>query len=222
MKTAFQHAALPWIVALATVPMPALADDKPSTQALYETTLDIDNDGKTDRAVLVLVGSERTDFGPLTEELYAVGDGESVDLYLYLAVGDEKLDLSRKPAFLKKKIVDPEEVPWVQPLESKDKGSLVVASCYGCGANKSWAQTLTIVHRGGEFLVAGYARDWDWNSHLSDGSVETIMGGCDIDFLAGKGVVSDGLDEGKPIEGKFTPVKLADWSDDMRPAACDF
>ena len=50
-------------------------------------------------------------------------------------------------------------------------------------------QTLTIVYRGGEFLVAGYARDWDWNSHLADGSVETIMGGCDIDFLGGRGVV---------------------------------
>lgn len=220
MKTAFQHSALLSIVALAMVPMSAFGDDKPS--ALFETTLDIDNDGKTDRAVLVLVGSDRTDVGPMTDELYAVGDGESVDLYLYLAVGDEKLDLSRKPAVLKKKIVDPEETPWVQPLESKDSGSLVVASCYGCGANKSWDQTLTIVYRGGEFLVAGYARDWDWNSHLADGSVETIIGGCDIDFLAGRGVVSDGLDEDKPIDGNFTPVKLTDWSDDLRPTACDF
>jgi len=167
MKTAFQRSALLSIVALAMVPMFAFAEDKPS--ALFEITLDIDNDGKTDRAVLVLVGSDRTDVGPMTDELYAVGDGESVDLYLYLAVGDEKLDLSRKPAVLKKKIVDPEETPWVQPLESKDGGSLVVASCYGCGANKSWNQKLTIVYRGGEFLVAGYARDWDWNSHLAGG-----------------------------------------------------
>ena len=97
-----------------------------------------------------------------------------------------------------------------------------IASRYGCGANKSWDQTLTIVYRGGEFLVAGYARDWDWNSHLADGSVETIMGGCDIDFLGGKGVVSDGLDEDTPIDGNFTPVKLTDWSDDLRPTACDF
>ena len=220
MQTAFQHSALLSIVALAMVPMSAFADDKSS--ALFETKLDIDNDGRTDRAVLVLVGSDRTDVGPLTDELYAVGDGESVDLYLYLAVGDEELDLSRKPAVLKRKIVDPEETPWVQPLESKNSGSLVVTSCYGCGANKSWDQKLTIVYRGGEFVVAGYARDWDWNSHLADGSVETIMGGCEIDFLSGKGVVSEGLDEGKPIEGTFTPVKLADWSDARRPEACNF
>ena len=48
------------------------------------------------------------------------------------------------------------------------------------------------------------------------------MGGCEIDFLAGKGVVSEGLEEGKPIDGKFTPVKLADWSDAWRPEACNF
>ena len=69
MKTAFQHSALLSTVALAVVPMFAFADDKPS--ALFEITLDIDNDGKTDRAVLVLVGSDRTDVGPLTDELYA-------------------------------------------------------------------------------------------------------------------------------------------------------
>ena len=117
MKTAFQHSALLSIVALAMVPMSAFADDKPS--ALFETTLDIDNDGKTDRAVLVLVGSDRTDVGPLTDELYAVGDGESVDLYLYLAVGDKELDLSRKPAVLKKKIVDPEETPGSSRLKAR-------------------------------------------------------------------------------------------------------
>ena len=57
---------------------------------------------------------------------------------------------------------------------------------------------------------------------MADGSVETILGGCDIDFLSGKGVASDGLDEGKPLQEKFSPVRLADWSDDKRPAACNF
>ena len=57
---------------------------------------------------------------------------------------------------------------------------------------------------------------------MADGSVQTILGSCEIDFLSGKGVASDGLDEGKPIEAPFTPVKLADWSDDKRPAACNF
>lgn len=223
MKTAFHHAALPWIVALAMVPMSAHAKDKPKLEALYEITLDIDQDGKMDRAVLVLVGPGRTDFHPLTQERYGLSEGESVDLYLYLAVGDEKLDLSRQPAFLKKKIVDPEQTPWIQPLETNGNGSLIVTSVYGWGASQTWGETLTIVQRGGEFLVAGYTKDWDWNNHLSDGNVETTIGGCDINFLTGKGIVSQGLDEEeKPIEGKFTPVKLADWSDYKRSEACDF
>lgn len=225
LKTVFQYAALPCAVALATGPASAPAE--PSIKALYEITLDIDNDGKTDRAVLVLVGGpERTNFGPLSDERYGLGAGESVDLYLYLAVGDEKLDLSRKPAFLRKDIVDPEETPWVQPLESSGKGSLIVTSVYGWGARQSWGQAITIIHRGGELLVAGYSRDWEWGNevHKSDGSwdVETTIGGCDINFLTGKGVVSEGLEEGKPIEGKFTLLKLADWSDDKRPEECDF
>ena len=40
-------------------------------------------------------------------------------------------------------------------------------------------------------------------------------------LLAG-GSRPEGLDEGKPIDGKFTPVKLADWSDARRPEACNF
>jgi hypothetical protein len=221
MKTEFCFAALPRIAALMAVPALAYAENKP--EALYEITLDMDHDGKMDRAVLVLVGPARTDFHPLTEERYGLSDGESVDLYVYLAVGDEKLDLSREPTILKKAIVDPEETPWVEPLESPDNRALVVTSVYGWGASKTWGQSLTIVHRGGEFLVAGYTKDWDWNNHLADGRVETIIGGCDINLLTGKGVVSQGLDEeSKPAEGKFMPVKLADWSTDKRPEACDF
>ncbi len=133
----------------------------------------------------------------LSQGLIGIGDGDRTCFSMGCIITPVRAQ--------SQKIVDPEEPPWVQPLESKDGGSLGVVSCYGCGANKSWDQTLTIVYRRGEFLVAGYARDWDWNSHLVDGSVETIMGSCDIDFLAGKGVVSDGPDEGKPIGGKFTP-----------------
>lgn len=181
----------------------ALAGNTPALEALSEVALDIDNDGRMDRAVLV--------GGP---------DGEYLDLYIYLAADDEKPDLSHKPDFLKKNITDGRIMD--RGVASKGKGSLTVESCYGCGANKSWNETLTIVFRGGEFLVAGYTRDWDWNSHTSDGNVETLMGGCDINFLTGKGVASQSLDEGKPLKEKFKPVKLADWSAEKRPKACEF
>ena len=167
---------------------------------LFEATLDIDNDGKMDRAALV----ETPDGG--------------ADLYIYLAAGDEKLDLSRKPSFLKAAVIDGTAIG----LESKGKGSLLITSCYGCGANKSWEETLTIVHRHGAFQVGGFTRDWDWNVHTSDATVETTLGGCDINFLTGKATVTVGLEDGKPLKKKFKPVKLADWRADRRPAACEF
>ncbi len=60
-------------------------------------------------------------------------------------------------------------------------------------------ESLTIVHRDGELLVGGYAKSWEWSNEVRkpDGEldVETEIGGCDIDFLSGKAVVSEGLDE---------------------------
>ena len=208
------------------VTAPAFADVK--REALYEVTLDIDRDGKMDRAVLVVVGGPggRTDFGPMSDERYGLEAEESVDLYIYLAAGDEKLDLSRQPTFLKKGIADTEQTNWVQPLESTGNGSLIATFVYGWGARQSWGESLTIVHRGGEFLVAGYTRDWEWGNevHKVDGSwdVETLIGGCDINYLTGKGTMYRVLDEYRPMKGTFKLVKLADWQVGKRPKSCDF
>lgn len=213
-------------MAFGIIAMPAYAAE--TREALYQATLDIDRDGKMDRAVLVVVGGPggRTDFGPMSDERYGLEAEESVDLYIYLATGDEKLDLSRQPTFLKKAIVDTEQTNWVQPLETTDKGSLIVTAVYGWGARQSWGESLTIVHRRGEFLVAGYTRDWEWGSevHKADGSwdVETLIGGCDINYLTGKGVAYHVLDEYQPMKGTFRLVKLADWAVGKRPKACDF
>ena len=197
MKAALHLAALPWIAALVAVPMAVRAQEGPP----FEITLDMDNDGRIDRAVITT--------NP---------DDGSADLSLYLAAGAGKLDPARKPDFVKKALTEDR----VLALEEKGKGSLVVTSCFGCGANKSWEATLTIVWRNGKFLVAGYSRDWDWNVQKADGTVETTLGGCDINFLTGKGVASKDLDDGKPVAGKFRPIALADWSDDKRPEPCKF
>ena len=200
MKAPFHHAALPWVVALATIPMSALAQNEP-TEPPFEVALDMDNDGQMDRAVIV----------------QDVDSGQA-DLLIYLAAGDGKLDPSRQPDFIKKALTEDR----ILALESKGKGSLVITSCFGCGANKSTEARLTIVYRRGKFLVAGYSRDWDWNVQKSDDTVETTLGGCDINFLTGKGVVSQDLDDGKPAEGNFTPIDLTAWSDDSRPKLCEF
>ncbi|RVD70804.1 MAG: hypothetical protein E5V62_27680 [Mesorhizobium sp.] len=191
----FHLAALPWLVALGTLPMPALAGNAPA----FELKLDIDRDGKMDRVVVM-------------QE-----PGAPADLIIYLAAGEDRLDPPPRPDFVRKGLTEDRIID----LESKGKGSVAITSCFGCGASKSTQETLTIVYRRGRFLVGGYSRNWDWNKQTVDG-VETTLGSCDINFLTGKGVASQDLDDGKPIEGKFTPVNLSDWSYERRPKPCEF
>ena len=75
-------------------PTGARAENEPSLENPCEMTvlkqrceiaLDIDRDGRTDRAVLVRHPT-----------------GSSADLSIYMAAGDEKIDLSRKPAISRK------------------------------------------------------------------------------------------------------------------------
>jgi len=177
------------IAALMIAPTGALAQPSPDPQDRHEIALDIDNDGKMDRAVLVRNPTNR--YG---------------DLAIYLDAGTGTLDPSRKPAIVKTSLTDAR----INEFESKGKGSLVIT--YGCGGcSNDYETTLTIVHRGGKFLVAGYTYSWE----TRDGS-----GSCDVNFLTGKGVMSRNLGKSRPIKGSFAPVPLADWSDDKRPKAC--
>ena len=186
MKTALAYAALPWFVAFALVP--AGAASKPALAVLAEVTLDIDHDGKLDRAAMMQDPAS----------IYS-------DLYIYLGAGAEPLDLSRRPSFVKKDLT----TDAVFGLASNGKGSLIVK--YGHMGSNQYETRLTIVDRGGEFLVAGFAQDWDMRAEC---------GSCDINFLTGKAVASQGLAKSKAIRGKFTAIKLADWSADQRPQAC--
>ena len=188
MKTALAYAALSWFVAFALVPAGALAAGNSALSMLAEITLDIDHDGKLDRAVMVQDPAS----------IYA-------DLYIYLGAGAEPLDLSRRPSFVKKNLT----TDAVFGLASNGKGSLIVK--YGHMGSNQYETRLTIVDRDGEFLVAGFAQDWDMRAGI---------GSCDINFLTGKGVASQGLAKSKAIRGKFTAIKLADWSADHRPQAC--
>jgi hypothetical protein len=190
MRTAFRPAALFWIIALAIGPVCARAGTKPPPNVLSAITLDIDHDGRMDRAVAA------QDPG----SIYA-------DLYIYLGTGTEKLDLTRKPAILKRALTtDP-----ILGLASNDRGSLIVK--YGRFGSNQFETDLTIVSRGGEFLVAGFTKNWD---------MRNSMGSCDINFLTGKGVASRGLGKSRPIKAKFKAVGLADWSDDKHTKACQF
>jgi hypothetical protein len=181
---------LAWIVTVAMMPAYARAQDKPPFTPPHEITLDIDHDGKIDRAVLV--------------EDPATGHA---DLQIYLAAGNEKPDLARKPPFLKKNLTTAR----ILRFESDGNGALIVMSgCGGC--SNDFATTLTIVHRHGEFLVARITYDWDTRNGVCS---------CSFDFLTGRGFRSRGLAKGKPFKGNLAAVKLADWSEAKRPKACD-
>ncbi len=191
MTTATWRGLVLAIVALAPPPVFAVAgplDD------LHEVALDIDNDGKMDRAALV-----RT---PITDASTFISIQD-----IYSGLGDDKLDLTRKPTVLKQAIA----TNLVLALESRAKGSLIVS--YGCGGcSNDWAATLTIAHRSGNFVVAGYTLDWDTRNGA---------GKCDVNFLTGKGTLQRGSAKAKPLRGKFASIKLADWSEEKRPKACE-
>jgi hypothetical protein len=186
MKPAFPWAALYFAAALAMAPIGTFAEEAASPGDRLEAVLDIDRDGRMDRAVLVRHPR-----------------GAAADLLIYLGVGSEALDLSRKPDIRKDDLAHGH----VMRLETNSKGSLLIQ--YGCGGcSNDYETILTIVHRGGDFLVAGFSYHWETREGV---------GSCDINFLTGKGVRSRGLAKARPVKARFTPVKLADWSVDKQP-----
>ena len=150
MRKASQRIAFAWLVIFALIPVHAFAAfiDQP-----VEISLDMDDDGTADRVVIV-PDPESTD----------------IDLSIYLGVGYGKLAPWGKPSFQRPGF--PLDWPLLA-VEKKGTGSLVITSgCGGC--SNDYSTTLTIVYRGGEFLVGGYTYEWE---------TRDSAGTCDIDFL---------------------------------------
>ncbi|CAN7361864.1 hypothetical protein [Rhizobium sp. LjRoot254] len=218
MRTAFRIA----LALLAMQAIPTVAGAATKNEVLYQTSLDIDRDGKPDKALLVLAGPGRTDFHELTRDRYGLSENERVDLYIYLGKGGENADLRQKPDFVKQQIADPERVPWVQPLEVSKSGSLLISAAHQWGASHDWTEILTVIYRNGEPVVAGFTMGWSWNSLLADDTFETLEGECDVNFLTGKGTLTKDADKPQPIKAVFKPVKLTDWTSANIPKACDW
>ncbi len=166
----------------------------------YSRILDVEtfsaqSNGDTDRAVLIDNGDS------------------AADLYVYLAL-EPSSDPARptKPALVKKAAAWSGGVWGSRPsLESTAKGSLLIKSeNTGIGRDK-WTQTLTIVYRNKEFIVAGLTRD------AYDSLEPNSAHSCDLNFLSGKG-----KRDGKAIDLKLSAKKLADWSDGDLPKECAF
>lgn len=170
----------------------ASAEAPDYSRVLSSVTLSFES-GATDRAVLVQ------------------NDDAGADLYIYLA-----LDLSRAappmPALVK------QNAAWSgamwgtrASLDVNDKGSLLIKSeNEGIGRSR-WSQTLTVVYRDKNFVVAGLTRQARDTLDLKAG------GECDINFLAGRG-----MRNGKPVAVKTPAPKLVDWSNEKPPEPCEF
>jgi hypothetical protein len=154
MKPAFLSAAIYLAAALAMVPTGALAEEAASQGDRYEAVLDIDHDGRPDRAVLVR---------------HARGAG--ADLLIYLRAGSEALDPSRKADIRKDDVAHGH----VMQLETNNKGSLLVH--YGCGGcSNDYETTLTIVYRGSDFFVAGFSYNWETREGAGSCDINFLTG----------------------------------------------
>jgi len=177
----------------------AFAQTPSPEHVLSSVTLSFGDTGDADRAVLV----ENGDAG--------------ADLYIFLAPPGPLDDAGKrappaKPVLLKTNAAWNGQLWGTRPtLEVSGKGSLLIKS-ENTGIGRShWEQTLTVVYRNKEFVVAG----------LTYAAYDTLdpkaNGSCDLNFLSGKGKRN-----GKPVDLKTAAPKLADWSNDKLPKECEF
>lgn len=191
-----QGAALFAFAALAfdALAFPARAETPAYQKVLSAVTLDFTGAGAQDRAVLVQ------------------NDNSGADLYLYLVKDDTKGDGDLALAQTKAGIAFSGGM-WGQlpSLETNGKGSLLVKSMNDSVGRDRWSQTLTIVYRDKQFLIGGI-------SYTARDTLDPKAGGtCELNLLTGKG-----LRNGKPVQGKPAPIRLADWADDKLPKECSF
>jgi hypothetical protein len=194
------------------VACPAVA--APRRDMLFDATLDLDGDGKLDRAVLVLVGPGRDATWDLSRGTYPLTEGETVDLAIYLGTGDAPLDLAKSPTILKQNFIDREYAGWVQSLEVVNTRSLKVGWNYQPGSSHDLEEEITIVWRKGRFLVVGVDVFWENPNGL---------GNCQLNLSTGRGSRAEGeLPAPKPtFKAKVKPVPLEKWSAKTWPTQCD-
>jgi hypothetical protein len=114
MGPAFSWAALYCAAALAMVSIGARAEGAAPSAERYEAVLDIDRDGRMDRAVLV-------------RHL----EGAAADLLIYLGAGSQALDPSHKADFRK----DDLAYGHVMQLGTNGKGSLTSTAAAGAATS---------------------------------------------------------------------------------------
>jgi hypothetical protein len=138
-----------------------------------------------------------------------VSNGDAgADLYVYpLADGPQDASTPAKPMLVKKNIAWSGTMFGTRPsLETNAKGSLLIKSeNTGVGRDR-WTETIAVVYRNKELVVAGLTRE-SYDAVEPNGSHS-----CDLNFLTAKG-----KRDGKPIDVKSPLKKMADWDEDKAP-----
>ena len=188
------HCLLKISVALALVaPCAALAQTPAIGNVLSAVTLPFNGDGAMDRAVLV-------------------NNEEGADLYLFLAGDAAPTPAGPGLALVKKNFVWSGGMWGSLPnLSTNGKSSLIVNSENMAVGRNKWRQALTVARRNGEFVVIGV-------TYTAFDTLDPKAGGvCDINLATGKGTRN-----GKPVTLAPAAIKVADWSEDNLPKACQF
>lgn len=180
--------------ALVFLTLPALAQKGPRVDpvaVVAAVTADWNDDGIPDRAVLVADESEP----------------DLLDLHVALSRDGEPL-AAREVA---------DSIAW-QGMMAGQEASLVLApngSLRLVSQNTSigrdrWERTLTIAHRDGRLVVAGF-------THVSYDTLDPDAAtSCDVNLLTGRGVRDE-----LPITLPAGPVAIEEWTLDTTPAPCD-
>jgi hypothetical protein len=189
MKKAALRTILGTIAVVATVSAYAQGPAKSPLDDRHDVTVDIDRDGRPDRAKLVR-NRESNQF----------------DLVIEPSSWNDNPLLSRRLAVTKQSIAS----GLVLEFAAKGNSLVVTTGCGGCSNDVS--TTLTIVHRDGTFVVAGYTLAWE---------TRTSSGTCDVNFLTGKGTLQRDGGKARVLRGKFAPIKLDEWSEEKRPKECE-
>lgn len=145
--------------------------------------------------------------GTVDRAILVQGDEDTLDLYIYVKDNKDH-DPSRKPTQVKKAIAQ----LFIDRFESHSEGSFVLT--FGCsGCSNDVETTLKFIHRKQNIFVAGLTLDWD---------TRDSFGSCDVNLLAGKRIITHGVDQQKreTTYVKGHPVMLKDWSEDFVGRLC--
>lgn len=99
-------------------------------------------------------------------------------------------------------------------LTMTESGALRVNSENIAIGRHRWQQTLTIVRRGGRFVVAGYTYSF-YDTLAVDANGEVLTGECDVNLLTGKGFM-----DGKAIRSSLKAPPVSEWTMDTSPPEC--